>query len=177
MSARPLAPTSLHPIVLLEFTRLFAAEVAAGQYPYVRYDEQERWHQRIYRDQRVDVWLISWLPTQGTSLHDHGGSAGAFTVIEGELIETVDLTRQRRSGPALREIPRRAGDSIAFSPSYIHDVRNASQTPAVSVHAYSSPLTSMTYYDLEGRELQPIATVRTDDPEHELTVDDLLAAS
>jgi len=30
----------------------------------------------------------------------------------------------------------------------VHDVRNLSVAPAVSVHAYSKPLTSMTCYDL-----------------------------
>jgi len=72
---------------------------------------------------------------------------------------------------------RRTDDSVGFSKHYIHDVRNAGERPAVSVHAYSPPLTSMTYYDLEAGELIPIATVLTDDPEHELTAADLEAAS
>lgn len=33
-------------------------------------------------------------------------------------------------------------------PGYVHDVRNTSAGPAVSVHAYSPPLTEMTRYDL-----------------------------
>src|ERR1700760_2449803 len=80
------------PLALIDFSRLYAAEVAAGKFPYIEYDERERWHQRIYRDRRVDVWLISWMPSQAASLHDHGGSSGAFTVVEGELVETVDAT-------------------------------------------------------------------------------------
>ena len=50
---------------LIEFTRFYADEVASGKYPYVEFDEDERWHQRIYRDPRVDIWLISWLPDAG----------------------------------------------------------------------------------------------------------------
>ena len=172
MPARPASPirATLDPLALIDLTRFFAAEVAAGQYPFVRYDERERWHQRIYRDRRVDVWLISWLPTQGTALHDHGGSSGAFTVIQGELTETI-------ADAGLREVARGTGESVGFASSYIHDVRNAGREPAVSVHAYSAPLTSMTYYDLDEAMLRPIATVHTDDPEHELTADDLLVAS
>ena len=159
------------PAALIEFSRLYAGEVAAGKFPYVEYDERERWHQRIYRDRRIDVWLISWLPSQGTTLHDHGGSSGAFTVIEGALCETVDATamagRDVRRSP-LRELTRRVGDSVGFGPAYIHDVRNAGDAPAVSVHVYSPPLTSMTYYDLDEGGVRPIITVQTDDPEHEL---------
>jgi hypothetical protein len=43
------------PLQLIEFTRFYAEEVASGKYPYVDYDPDERWHQRIYRDRRVDV--------------------------------------------------------------------------------------------------------------------------
>jgi hypothetical protein len=47
-------------------------------------------------------------------------------------------------------------------------VRNSSGEPAVSVHVYSAPLSSMTYYDLADGRLAPVITVETDDPETEL---------
>jgi hypothetical protein len=177
MSARPRSAASFGPIALIDFTRLFAKEVGEGKYPYVEYDADRRWHQRIYRDARLDVWLISWLPTQATSLHDHGGSAGAFTVIEGELTETIAAQQRGRSRRPV-EYTRQAGESVGFGSHYIHDVRNAGVHAALSVHAYSPPLTSMTYYDLEDTGwLSPIATVRTGDPEHELSAEDLRSAS
>ena len=37
----------------------------------------------------AQVWLLSWLPDQGTPLHDHGTSAGAFAVVRGTLTERV----------------------------------------------------------------------------------------
>ena len=36
----------------------------------------------------------------------------------------------------------------AFGPDYVHDVRNDTVEPAVSVHAYSPPLTSMRRFEL-----------------------------
>jgi Cysteine dioxygenase type I len=147
------------PLQLIEFTRFYADEVASGQYPDIDYDEERRWHQRIYRDRRVDVWLISWLPTQGTQLHDHGGSSGSFTVLSGRLNEAV------AGSGRLHEHERPAGQSVGFGPHYVHDVRNLSTAPAVSVHAYSPPLTTMTYYDLAEGRLEPLASVATDDPE------------
>jgi hypothetical protein len=156
----------LNPVQLIDYTRFVAAEVMAGRYPYVRYDESERWHQRLYRDRRVDLWLISWLPTQGTQLHDHGGSAGAFTVLAGELAEAIHAPRTAPAGGSLLERTRRTGESVGFGRHYVHDVRNLSNRPAVSVHAYSAPLTSMTCYDLDpaGR-LTALLTLATEDPE------------
>lgn len=154
----------LNPIQLLDYVRFVAAEVTAGRYPYVRYDESERWHQRLYRDRRVDLWLISWLPTQGTQLHDHGGSAGAFTVLSGELSEAIQVPAAGRG--SLLERTRRAGEGVGFGRHYVHDVRNLGDRPAVSVHAYSAPLTSMTFYDLDpDGGLSAVLTLPTEDPE------------
>jgi hypothetical protein len=159
--SRP-ARTSLSPLELIEYTRFVAGEVARGCYPFVQYDEHHRWHQRIYRDARVDLWLISWLPTQSTMLHDHGGSCGAFTVVEGELSEAV------HANGSLREWRRASGASAGFGERYVHDVRNLSSEPVISVHAYSPPLTAMNFYELvDGRELRRVTTLATDDPEDE----------
>jgi quercetin dioxygenase-like cupin family protein len=157
MAAR--RPRRLNPLELVDLTRFYAGEVEAGQYPFVDFDPSHRWHQRIYRDPRVDVWLISWLPEQGTQLHDHGGSSGAFTVLSGRLTEAVF------SAGVLREFTHLGGTSVGFGAHYVHDVRNIGDESAVSVHAYSTPLTSMNYYDLDGVRLVPVATVQTDDPE------------
>ncbi len=155
---------ALTPIELIEHVRIIAADVAAGRYPFIAYDAEDRWHQRIYRDARMDVWLISWLPTQGTQLHDHGGSSGAFTVVSGELSEAI---YQPGSPEArLREQVRGEGASVGFGPHYVHDVRNLGDEPAVSVHAYSAPLTRMNYYDVASSgELVRLAHLDTDDPE------------
>lgn len=158
----------LNPIQLVDYTLFVADEVTNGLYPFIDFDPDTRWHQRIYRDRRVDVWLISWLPSQGTQLHDHGGSSGSFTVLSGELSEAVYVASGPRAG-TLRERVHAAGRSIGFDRHYVHDVRNTSDAPAVSVHAYSRPLTSMTYWDLDDGELVRLATLDTDDPEPEFT--------
>ena len=49
-----------------------------------------------------------------------------------------------RPGPSAA-VPR--GEVRSFGPWYIHDVINASVQPAVSVHAYSPPLTSMRRFE------------------------------
>jgi predicted metal-dependent enzyme (double-stranded beta helix superfamily) len=160
LRASRLPSNALDPAQLMSFTTFLADEIRAGAYA-VEFNDQTRWHQRIYRDQRVDVWLISWLPTQCTQLHDHGGSSGAFTVVTGELSEASYV----RHGDPLREHVRSAGATIGFGPHYVHDVRNLSDVPAVSIHAYSSRLTTMNFYDADGDDLTLLATLDTDDPE------------
>jgi hypothetical protein len=50
----------------------------------------------------------------------------------------------------------------------VHDVVNAASEPAVSVHAYSPPLTAMSYYAVdEAGSLRRTRTVLTDEPEPE----------
>ncbi len=154
----------MRPSRLQDVARSFGREVASGRYPGLRFDADERWFERIFHDGRIDVWLITWVQSQGTELHDHGGSSGAFTVVSGELTESLV------TGPAgnsrITDRVRRAGAGAGFGPDYVHDVRNVSAAPAVSVHAYSPPLQSMSYYDLSGGRLTRIATVATDTPEH-----------
>src|SRR5687768_14901019 len=145
---------------LLEWTAVVAEEVRSGRHD-VHADPEERWHVRLLRDERVDVWLISWTTDQGTQLHDHGGAVGAYTVVSGELSEASwdPVTRQ------LTEHGISAGDAVAFGQSYVHDVRNIRSKTAVSVHAYSPPLSHMNFYDVLDGELTPLAEIWTDDPE------------
>jgi predicted metal-dependent enzyme (double-stranded beta helix superfamily) len=104
----------------------------------VRLSPEGRWYERLHRDGDQEIWLISWLPGQATGLHDHGGSRGAFAVALGDL-EERDLTGTRQLT---------TGQTRAFGPDYVHEVRNTSKAPAVSVHVYSPPLTVMNRYDL-----------------------------
>jgi mannose-6-phosphate isomerase-like protein (cupin superfamily) len=104
----------------------------------VRLNAQGRWYERVRASEDHDVWIITWLPGQATGFHDHGPSSGAFTVAWGVLEEHHDGTAKAVG----------AGTTRTFGPGYVHDVRNASAAPVVSVHAYSPPLTRMTRYDL-----------------------------
>ena len=49
-------------------------------------------------------------------------------------------------GATLRRRNVGASNGIGFGPRYVHDVRNAGPESATSIHAYSPPLRSMTYY-------------------------------
>jgi predicted metal-dependent enzyme (double-stranded beta helix superfamily) len=125
----------------------------------------DRWWTLLSRDERVDIWLLSWLPGQGTNLHDHGPSAAAFTVVRGLLGEV------RVNSRGLASTYWRRPDSVTWlAPGMVHDVAGAGVEPAVSIHAYSPPLREMNYYapDPRGR-LHMVRTVVTHEPEQEHT--------
>jgi predicted metal-dependent enzyme (double-stranded beta helix superfamily) len=112
----------------------------------VRLRAEQRWYERLYHGPDYDIWVISWLPGQSTGFHDHGASSGAFVVATGVLEE-------HRPGERARVI--HPGNPRVFAPDYAHDVRNASLAPAISIHAYSPPLSDMNDYELEGERLVP----------------------
>jgi rhodanese-related sulfurtransferase/mannose-6-phosphate isomerase-like protein (cupin superfamily) len=112
----------------------------------VRLRTEQRWYERLYQGSDHDIWVISWLPGQSTGFHDHGESSGAFVVATGVLEE-------HRPGEQPFVIP--PGKLRAFGSDYAHDVRNVSLAPAVSIHAYSPPLTDMNEYELDGNQLVP----------------------
>jgi len=109
-----------------------------------RYDAGRRWYHRLELTDDHEVWLLSWLPGQSTGFHDHGLAAGAFAVAEGQVRErTVDGGRR----PLVRSLTVARGSVRTFGPHYTHDVMNASAAPALTVHAYSPPLTAMRRFE------------------------------
>ena len=140
----------------------------------VRLDAEGRWYERIHVDASYEIWLISWLPGQSTGFHDHGGSSGAFAVVWGDLHECVVPGPGPEAAAAVTPRPHArpggtAGDTLikrvspgvvrSFGPRYVHDVRNMSDSSvAVSVHAYSPPLSEMTRYNLTPGGLVAVGT-------------------
>jgi quercetin dioxygenase-like cupin family protein len=95
----------------------------------------------------AQLWLISWPPGARTGWHDHGTATGAFTVLRGRLVEHSWAD----GGVVVRGLG--AGDSHAFAGGHIHDVRNDDE-PALSLHAYSPRLATMTRYAVTGGRLE-----------------------
>ena len=174
-------PTRLRVPDLLHATDRAADDVLSGRCDHLLppggIPGSRRWFTRIHGDGELDVWLISWVPGHHTELHDHGGSLGALTVVSGSLNEF------RWNGRDLRCRRLDAGDQAGFPLGWVHDVvwaprpvavpvsgpPNAGRGPArpsLSVHAYSPPLTAMSYYEITGRHrLRRQRTELTDQPE------------
>ncbi|MER5494615.1 cysteine dioxygenase family protein [Streptomyces sp. NPDC002490] len=130
-----LQPPREHPVTVAEFAGLARAVAADPDQwaPLVRYDATSRWYHRLRTGPGYEMWLLSWVPGQGSGLHDHGPSSGVLTVLAGELTE-----RTRRAARTLRP-----GAQRVFAPGYVHEVTNDALEPAVSLHVYFPGLTEM----------------------------------
>ncbi|MEU3820801.1 cysteine dioxygenase family protein [Streptomyces sp. NPDC030392] len=138
-----LQPAKEHPTTVAEFAGL-ARSIAADRAlwaPLVSYDATTRWYHRLRTGPGYEVWLLSWLPGQGTGAHDHGGSTGYFTVLEGELTERTEQGVRTLTGGA-----RNASGAVSgrvVTPGRVHELVNDSLEPAVSLHLYFPGLTDM----------------------------------
>ncbi|MFK4149564.1 cysteine dioxygenase [Streptomyces sp. NPDC004065] len=136
-----------HPSTVAEFAGL-ARSIAADRAQWahlVRYDATTRWYHRLRSVPAVpgsapggapagyEVWLLSWVPGQGSGPHDHGRSSGVLTVLDGTLTERTERGT-RALGPGAQRV---------FAPGYVHEVVNDTLEPAVSLHVYFPGLTEM----------------------------------
>ena len=112
--------------------------------PLLHVDPVHRWYTRLARTDGWEAWLLTWAPGQRTGLHDHGASAGAFTVLEGGVTE---LTPRRGGGLATRTFG--AGQVRSFGADYVHEVVGAGDRPAASLHVYGPHLARMNRYELD----------------------------
>ncbi len=110
---------------------------------HVRHDDTERVYELIWEDDDVNAWVICWSVDHDTGFHDHDRSAAAITVIEGAILEE----RLCFAGAPKRAI-HGPGTTITVPPTAIHRVLHAGDTPAVTIHAYSPPLTATGAYTI-----------------------------
>lgn len=129
-----LPPAPEHPGTVAGYAGLVRALAAdhSAWAPLVRYDPTLRWYHRLRTGPGYEVWLLSWLPGQGSGRHDHGPSSGVFGVLAGELTEHGNGSRVLRPGTVR-----------VFAPGYVHEVVNDGLEPVVSVHVYAPGLTEM----------------------------------
>ncbi|MDX6685262.1 MAG: hypothetical protein QOF86_1390 [Baekduia sp.] len=142
----PLVPASDHDLDRAELNAL-SLEIAARPDRWrhlVETGGTDRHFEQLWRDDHVDIWVISWMNGNDTGFHDHDVSQGAVAVVEGEIVEE----RLRLDGePA--EYRHQAGTAFDFDASHVHRMRQDSDVPAVSIHVYSPPLWRMGAYAVE----------------------------
>ena len=105
-------------------------------------DVDNRWWLLLFKTDNFEVRILGWEREQRSDWHDHGGSSGSFVVTQGSLLERF------RAADHVTFASRRytIGQHGSFGPEHVHDVVYESGTPAVSIHAYSPPLTGLTTY-------------------------------
>jgi Cysteine dioxygenase type I len=111
--------------------------------PLVHADPDRRCYELVYEDDRMDAWVLSWMPGQGTGFHDHYISAVGIAVAAGGVRE--DLMAYVREHVPLHMRP---GDTRQGGPGYIHRVTHEAGEPAVTIHVYSPRLDWVGQYRL-----------------------------
>jgi hypothetical protein len=129
--------------VLRELVERIAADPDRWR-PLVNLDVEHRHFAQLWRDDHVDVWVISWMNGHDTGYHDHDLSRGAVAITEGELVEERLVI-----GAAPRRRRYRTGEAFDFDASHVHRMHQAGGGPAVSIHAYSPPLWRMGAYAID----------------------------
>ena len=111
------------------------------------HDPEHRTYEQLLRDEHLDVWLLCWSRDHDTGFHDHDLSAGAVAVAHGSVREERLVLGRPIDSPLGRVAS--AGSTFSFGASDIHRVLHAGDGPAVTIHAYSPPLTRMGSYTVE----------------------------
>jgi hypothetical protein len=141
------AQRALHPAtrtVGIDILAAIASGLAAVTVPWELADgdqSTERRYQRVLATPDYEAWVICWPSGGSLDLHDHGGSAGAFSVVSGQLDEATIV------GGAADVRTHSAGETASFDAARVHAVANRGSGVATSVHVYSPPLSSMVYYE------------------------------
>ena len=130
---RELVPAGDGPLTTEQLVRL-SAEIAA---------HEELWR-LLYEDDRVDSWLIMWMPGQGTGFHDHAISGVGLVGVDGAVTE-----KQMRLPSGSFDVEVRNGDTREGPAGYIHSVAHLEGTPAITIHSYSPPLMEVAQYRVD----------------------------
>ena len=133
---------SLTPAELEEFVADLAATPDRWRH-HVRHATDARVYEQIVDDEDVNAWVICWSEDQDTGFHDHDESAAAIAVISGQVRED-----RLRVGDEPRSRVLGAGQIFTVPAVAIHRVLHAGDAPAVTIHAYSPPLTRTGAYRL-----------------------------
>ena len=154
-AARP-GGIRLSPASLAELAGEVAAAPASWQ-PIVQFSEERRWFRRLeltpdelgiacFEDLRVLI--------VGDVRHSRVARSEvlAYTALGAHVTLAAPGSRRIRHRTAL------AGSVTPFGRRHLHDVSNVAAVPAVSVHAYSPPLTAMRRYEMAAGGLAHVGT-------------------
>ena len=143
---RALIPAGDGPLTTEQLVVL-SREIAAREElwrPLVTADPSRRRYRLLYEDDRVDSWLIMWMPGQGTGFHDHAISGVGLVGVEGAVTE-----KQMRLPSGSYDVEVRNGDTREGPAGYIHSVAHLEGTPAITIHSYSPPLMEVAQYRVD----------------------------
>ena len=110
---------------------------------YVCVNEIKYNRERIYIDDQIEVFIITWNKNQETKVHDHSENGCFLKILEGTLEENVfsnDLNNVKK------RLLKKGNISYMCNKIGLHSVKNNSDEICVSIHIYSPPNHLTTFY-------------------------------
>jgi predicted metal-dependent enzyme (double-stranded beta helix superfamily) len=107
-------------------------------------DPHRRRYRLLFEDERLDAWVIMWMPGQGTGFHDHALSGVGLCGAEGAVSEKQMTLPSGHTEVIVTPGVRREGPS-----GYIHSVAHHEGGPAITIHSYSPPLIEVGQYRVD----------------------------
>src|SRR6478736_6114719 len=77
--------------------------------PLVHDNPERRCYELVYEDERMDAWILSWMPGQGTGFHDHYISGVGLSVASGCVREDLMVYGREHQSRSLRPGDTRQG--------------------------------------------------------------------
>ena len=112
---------------------------------YVCVNEMKYNRERIYIDDEIEVFIITWGKNQEAKIHDHSENGCFLKILEGSLEENIfsmnlDSVKKR--------VLEKGNISYMDNKIGLHSVKNNSSSDeiCVSIHIYSPPNHSTTFY-------------------------------
>lgn len=108
---------------------------------------------RVAVPEDVEVFVVTWPTFTETALHSHDGAASAFVTVRGVVTEVRPDDRGRL-------LPRKFAPGLVgtLGGEDVHELQNEHADLAVSVHAFTPRLRSVTYWERVADGLAPVRT-------------------
>ncbi|MBI1183546.1 hypothetical protein GC194_04710 [bacterium] len=101
----------------------------------------------IVRNEHFELLLLNWAPNSKAPIHDHNGEECWFFLLDGSLEEEIFHLKNNRPIALKKHVLNRHSHSHLPNPNWLHRVVNNSNSTAVSLHYYSSPIEQCRVYD------------------------------
>ena len=110
---------------------------------YIILNEFKYNRERIYIDDEIEVFIITWNKNKETKIHNHAKNGCFLKILEGSLVENVfNFDNLNKSGTKIL----RKGDISYMDDSIgLHSIKNLDDI-SVSIHIYSPPNHLIKFY-------------------------------
>ena len=111
---------------------------------YITECEENYIKQLVFRNEDYELFVVSWMPGKGSTIHDHSKNIYLFKILRGELIEERYSNEIKLENSTLFN-----GNDIGYieNEEGLHRMLNKTDEIVVSLHLYSPPNYKIKSYD------------------------------